>query len=63
MGEGDYVVGLEPCNNFGRGRAASRENGELEFLAPGEVRQFDVDVSVHEGAAELARIRQIISEI
>lgn len=34
MGEYDYVLGLEPANALTIGRAASRERGILEFLAP-----------------------------
>lgn len=35
MGEGDYVLGLEPGNTLPEGRINSRENGHLETLAPG----------------------------
>ena len=36
MGEHDYVLGLEPGNCLPDGRAAMREKGMLEFLAPDE---------------------------
>ena len=48
MGEGDYVVGLEPCTWKPEGRAKARETGELEFLQPGEKRTFDFDILVIE---------------
>ncbi len=32
MASGDYVLGLEPSNNFIMGRAAERENGTLQTL-------------------------------
>ena len=35
MGEGDYVLGLEPGNSLPEGRVRARENGRLEMLAPG----------------------------
>ena len=36
MGEGEYVLGLEPGNCTPDGRDVMRANGELAFLAPGE---------------------------
>ncbi len=35
MGEGEYVLGLEPGNCLPDGRAAQREMGRLEILSPG----------------------------
>jgi hypothetical protein len=46
MGEGDYVVGLEPSTAYPEGRALARERGELEFIKPGEVRRFDFSIGV-----------------
>ena len=47
MGEGAYVLGVEPsnCNGLG-GRAATREAGQLPILAPGESRCFHIDVEI-----------------
>ena len=42
MGEYEYVLGLEPGNCLPDGRAAMREKGLLEFLEPGEERQFAI---------------------
>ena len=36
MGEGDYVLGIEPGTWLPEGRAKAREKGELKMLAPGE---------------------------
>jgi hypothetical protein len=36
MGQGTYVVGLEPANCWVEGRARDRERGVLQFLGPGE---------------------------
>lgn len=36
LGEGDYVVGIEPGTWLPGGRAKAREKGELKFLNPGE---------------------------
>lgn len=36
MGEGEYVLGLEPANCYPDGRTVMREKGILKFLKPGE---------------------------
>lgn len=38
MGDGDYVLGLEPGNCHPDGRDVMRKQGRLEFLAPDEVK-------------------------
>ncbi len=47
MGEGSYVVGIEPanCNGLG-GRAATRQNDALPFLSPGESREYCLDLEI-----------------
>ena len=42
MGEYEYVLGLEPGNCLPDGRRAMREKGLLEFLEPGEEREFHI---------------------
>ncbi len=49
MGEGDYVVGLEPATWLPEGRSKARQRGELEYIKPGEVRRFTAEVGVFEG--------------
>jgi Domain of unknown function (DUF4432) len=47
MGEGAYVVGIEPANCKGLGgRNSAREIGQLPILAPGECRQYTLEVEV-----------------
>jgi len=46
MGEGDYVVGLEPGTWLPDGRATARERGELDFIQPGEVKTFMIEIGV-----------------
>ena len=48
MGEGAYVIGVEPanCNGLG-GRAATRELGQLPQLEPGESRSYHIDVEIN----------------
>ncbi len=44
MRAGTYVVGLEPSNCRIEGRAAERAAGRLQFLQPGEVRCYAIEV-------------------
>jgi hypothetical protein len=50
MGEGAYVVGVEPanCNGLG-GRAATRDLGQLPYLKPGESRNYQIDIEIITG--------------
>ncbi|MBI3947399.1 MAG: aldose 1-epimerase family protein [Armatimonadetes bacterium] len=54
MGQGDYVVGIEPCNAPCENRALLREQGLLPFLEPGDAREMRVGIGVLEGEAEIA---------
>jgi len=49
LGEGTYVMGLEPANCLVEGRAAERAQGTLQVLAPGETRRFWIELSVATG--------------
>jgi hypothetical protein len=44
MGEGLYVVGIEPANCHVGGRCAEREAGTLQMLQPLEVRRYRIEV-------------------
>lgn len=63
MGQGDYVVGIEPCNAPCENRALLRQQGLLPFLEPGEVREMHLEIGVLEGEEEVQsfveRVRQI----
>lgn len=56
MGEGEYIVGMEPCTNPPISRAAARERGELTFLKPGEQRVFDIELGIVDGKDELTAL-------
>lgn len=43
MGEHDYVLGLEPCTSLLDGRHTIRKNGNLNYLKPGESKQFHTE--------------------
>ena len=49
MGEGLYVLGIEPANSSGiDGRQAARRDGDLPHLAPGESRRYALELEVIE---------------
>jgi hypothetical protein len=50
LGEGSYVVGLEPSTNRTSGRLDARARGELIELAAGEAQEYDLELGVLEGA-------------
>jgi hypothetical protein len=58
MGQGLYVVGMEPSNSRLDGRAKLRAAGALEFLAPGEEREFMVQIGVLEGENTLRQFTE-----
>lgn len=45
-GEGWYVIGMEPANCWVEGRAKERERGTLQFLKPGETREYHLEIGV-----------------
>lgn len=49
LGEGHYVVALEPSTNRVAGRHDARERGELLTLEPGAVRRYDLELGVLAG--------------
>jgi len=59
-GESEYVLGLEPSNCKVDGRAKSREDGNLEYLKPGESKKFDLIIEIVDG---LDNIDLLIKEI
>jgi hypothetical protein len=46
MAKGDYVIGIEPCNNFIRGQADERAAGTLKYLEPGEKKKTFLEFEV-----------------
>ncbi|HEX5322767.1 MAG TPA: DUF4432 family protein, partial [Capsulimonadaceae bacterium] len=48
MGEGAYVVGVEPGNCHPISIAEARKKNDLQFLAPGEKKSFGLTIKVDE---------------
>jgi len=55
MGQGDYVVGVEPANVPCLNRAELREKGLLPMLEPGAARAMLVEINVLDGMDEIER--------
>jgi hypothetical protein len=49
MGEGTYVLGMEPSNCFVMGRAKEKELGTLQYIEPQEEREFNLEIGVLQG--------------
>ncbi len=46
VGEGEYVVGLEPSTAYPEGRAQARKDEQLLFLKPGEKKDFQIEIGI-----------------
>jgi hypothetical protein len=55
LGEGTYVVGIEPSTNRPAGRLDARARGELITLQPAEQRVYDLELGALDGAEEIER--------
>ena len=51
---GTYVTGIEPGNVSMLGRAWNRKHGYLQYIQPGEVRDFHLEIGVLEGEEEIS---------
>ena len=58
MGVRNYVVGMEPANCSVLGRAAERQRGTLQFLEPGERREYRLEIGVLDGATAIERFER-----
>lgn len=63
MGEGEYVMGMEPCNCYVGGRADPRNSGILEYLEPGGIRNFDLTIKLLNGMDEINILTKHINNL
>lgn len=63
LGEGDYVVGLEPGNCYPIGRVAAKKRKELEYLYPGENRNFNLEIGVLSSEEEIQKFEENVSRL
>lgn len=57
---GTYVMGVEPGNVSMLGRAWNRREGYLTHIQPDEVREFDLEIGVLDGAEEIEEFESAI---
>jgi len=62
MGEGTYVVGMEPANGLVMGRDKERRWGTLQYLKPQETREFKLEIGVLVGE-EAQNFKEKISSV
>lgn len=60
MDKQTYVVGMEPGNCWVGGRAAERERGTLQFLEPGETREYHIEVGVLTSQADIKALEDVV---
>lgn len=61
-GERTYVVGIEPANCLVEGRARERERGTLQYLQPGERRDFHLELGALTSKKEIAAVEDKVRE-
>jgi hypothetical protein len=63
LGEGTYVVGIEPCTNRVAGRLDARARDELIELGAGDSRSYELELGALVGEAAIdqfaARVRNL----
>ena len=60
LSEGEYVLGVEPGTNNPIGRKAMAEQGKLQLLQPGEVREVDICIEILDDAEKIEAVKNKI---
>ena len=60
MGEGEYVLGIEPCNCYVGGRTDPRNKDVLQSLEPGESKNFNVELQILSGLQDICVLEEQI---
>lgn len=63
MGEGNYVVGIEPANCLVEGRSHERQRGTLHYIDPGDRRHYETEIAVLDSIREIEEIEAKIETI
>lgn len=59
-GLGTYVVGMEPSNCHVQGRSNERERGTLQYLEPGEIRHYSLEIGVLNSEESIKQLEERI---
>jgi hypothetical protein len=57
-GQGTYVMGMEPSNCRGDGRANVRKRGELVMLEPGQRQEYQLEIGVLAGEDDIRELEE-----
>ncbi|MEM3041213.1 MAG: DUF4432 family protein, partial [Nitrososphaerota archaeon] len=49
LGEGTYVMGMEPANSLVMGRDKERAWGTLQYIGPQETKEFHIEIGILAG--------------
>ncbi len=60
MGQGEYVVGMEPANCHVEGRENDLKEGRLQYLEPGEKKEFNIEIGVLGGKGSIAEFEKML---
>jgi Domain of unknown function (DUF4432) len=63
LGEGTYVVGIEPSTNRPAGRLDARGRGELIELRPGEHREYELELGALDGLEQIERFAARVARL
>ncbi len=63
MGQGEYALGMEPCNCTVDGRVDAKAQNTLEYLAPGEVKTVAIEIEILDGLEEIKAMTQAINNL
>ena len=63
IGEGEYVLGIEPGNCLPEGRPIEREAGRLVTLKPGESRKMVLEIGIVEGDKEIEQFKKYMGTL
>jgi Domain of unknown function (DUF4432) len=63
MGEDTYALAMEPSTNRDAGRWDARERGELQELAAGETRVYDLEIGALADGSEIAEFERRVTAI
>lgn len=62
MSEKVYSVGMEPATNWVLGRAKAREDGLLQYLEPGEERNYHLEIGVVKSIYDIAELAHSVMQ-
>ena len=63
LGEGTYVMGIEPANTMNTGMEKQRALGTLRHISPGESLDYYLEIGVLNGAEEIALFEREVASV